>query len=76
MAKTTVDIDDRLLREVRALSHKNGLSIKETLERLIASGLSTIHQKPREKKLTWKMSPSAALVDIRDKDALYRAIEK
>lgn len=76
MAKTTVDIDDRLLREIKALSRKEGVSMKEALERLVATGLSSLKQKPREKKLAWKSSPSIALINIQDKDALYKALDK
>jgi predicted methyltransferase len=76
MAKTTVDIDDRLMKEIRALSRREGVSLKEALERLVTAGLRRGTPEPARKKFMWKSSSSPALVDIRDKDALYGALEK
>jgi len=74
MAKTTVEIDDRLMREVRALSRRENRTLKETLEFLISSGLRA-GKGGKKAALRWTTSDSQVLVDILDKDALYRAME-
>jgi hypothetical protein len=74
--RTTVALDNFLLRKVKTLSHKEGKSLKETIGELLLVGL-----KAKEKgsaasaKVRWHTQPMGAKFDIADKDLLHKALD-
>jgi hypothetical protein len=73
--RTTLDIDDPILREVKALHEKEGKSMGAVVSELLADALGrrrTAHKRP---SLRWTSRPMHALIDISDKDAVYAALD-
>ena len=74
--RTTVDIDDPILREVKKLHQKEGRSMGAVISELLAEALSRRRASPAARApFRWTARPMNALVDLADKDALYAALE-
>jgi hypothetical protein len=75
MARTTLDIDDPILRDLRELQKKERKSLGRLVSDLLARALA--RPKPRQpRSLTWIARPMNAKVDLTDKDALYAALDR
>lgn len=73
--RTTVDIDDPILREVKAIHEREGRSMGAVVSELLADALARRRQ-PRERPaFRWTSRPMKALVDLADKDAVYAALD-
>ena len=75
--RTTVDIDQPVLAELKRLQREHGKSLGRLISDLLARAL-------REQKtasaapppVRWISQPMGARVDLADKDALYAAMEQ
>lgn len=78
MARTTVDIDDPVLDDLRRLQRKQGKSLGRLISDLLSSALS--QQKntaPRKKTLQWiSRNMGEPLVDLDDKDAVQAVLDE
>jgi hypothetical protein len=73
--RTTLDIDDPILREVKAIHEKEGRSIGSIVSELLADALAR-RRSPRERRaFRWTARPMRALVDVSDKEAVYAALD-
>ena len=73
--RTTVDIDDPILREVKAIHKKQGRSMGAVVSELLADALAR-RRTPRGRPVfRWTARPMRALVDLSDKDAVYAALD-
>jgi hypothetical protein len=71
--KTTLNIDDAVMAELKREAAKQGRTMSEMVEtalRLLLRG-----RKKSEKALPLPAFSSDMLVDVSDRDALYRAME-
>lgn len=76
MARTTLDIDDSILQELRVLRERQGRSIGKIASQLLAESLAA-RAKPNEAApFVWHSQPMGARVDIADKDAVYAALDR
>ncbi len=73
--RTTVDIDDPILREVKAIHEKEGRSMGEVVSALLADALARRRASARRPAFRWTSRPMKALVDLADKDAVYAALD-
>ena len=73
--RTTVDIDDPILREVKALQEKEGRSMGAVVSELLADALARRRAVRTRPAFRWTSRPMKALVDLSDKDAVYAALE-
>jgi hypothetical protein len=74
--RTTLDIDDPILREVKAIHEKEGRSMGAVVSELLADALSRRRAaRTRPPAFRWTARPMNALVDLADKDALYAALD-
>lgn len=74
MARTTIDLDDSVLRAVKRIARDTGKSMGEVVSELLAAAIGK--RTPRDRpKLTWKSQPMRARVDLEDKDAVHRALD-
>ena len=73
--RTTVDIDDPILREVKALQEKEGRSMSAVVSELLADALARRRTAQPRSVFRWTSRPMKALVDLTDKDAVYAALE-
>jgi hypothetical protein len=74
MARTTVDIDGPVLRELKALQKKEKVSLGKLISRLLAQALS--RRKEPARKFKWVSRPMGELVDLADKEAVYAALDR
>ena len=73
--RTTVDIDDPILREVKAIHEKEGRSMGAVVSELLADALARRRSSRTRPAFRWSSRPMKALVDLSDKDALYAALD-
>jgi hypothetical protein len=73
--RTTVDIDDPILREVKAIHKKEGRSMGAIMSELLADALARRRAPRQRRAFRWTSRPMQALVDLSDKDAVYTALD-
>ena len=73
--RTTLDIDAPILREVKALQKKQGRSMGRIVTELLADALSRRRGRTPKQEFHWTSRPMRALVDLADKEAVYRALD-
>jgi hypothetical protein len=75
--RTTLDLADPVLKELKEVSMEEGESLGEVASRLLADALSVRARGRKSKtKLDWSSQPMRAKVDLADKDAVYRALDR
>lgn len=74
--RTTIDIDDPILREVRALHEAEGRSMGAIVSELLADALARRRAASRQQRtFRWTSRPMEARVDLTDKDAVYAVLD-
>jgi hypothetical protein len=74
--RTTIDLSDPVLRDLKRLREKEGGSLGALASRLLADALAARHRAPQPAaKLSWSSQAMRAKVDLGDKEAVYRAME-
>lgn len=69
--RTTVDIDDAILREVQALHEKEGRPMGAIMSELLADALARRKASSSARPMfRWTCRPMKALLDLADKDAV------
>jgi hypothetical protein len=76
MARTTVDIDGPVLRDVKALQKKEKTSLGKIISRLLAEALSRRGSAEPPPEFRWASRPMGELVDLSDKEAVYAALDR
>lgn len=76
MARTTVDIDGPVLREVKALQKKERASLGKIISRLLAEALSRRKGAQSAPRFKWVSRPMGELVDLTDKEAVHAAMDR
>lgn len=76
--RTTVDIDDPILKEVKRLQRREGKSLGRLMSDLLAQALaaSKASTPPRAPAFRWFAQPMRARVDLSDKQALLDAMDE
>ena len=76
MPRTTLDLDAKVLRDLKQLKRTNGRSIGQIASELLAGALRTRRETATpEAGLQWRSTRMGARVDLDDKEALARALE-
>jgi hypothetical protein len=69
--RTTIDIDDPILRDLKRIQQTEGQSLGRLVSDLLAQSLAARQAAPRTPTgFAWISQPMGARVDLRDKDAL------
>jgi len=76
MARTTVDIDGPVLRELKALQKREKVSLGKLISRLLAEALSRRKPDGPVPRFKWVSRPMGELVDLSDKEAVYAALDR
>jgi hypothetical protein len=76
MARTTIDIENPILMEVKNLQKKDGRSIGKIVSQLLSEALAQRKNKAKASRFTWHSRRMGALVDLSDKDALYKILDR
>jgi len=73
MPRTTLDLDAEVLRELKRIRELEGKSLGAVASELLARAL---HERGApERPFAWNVKAMGAKVDLRDSDAVYRAME-
>ena len=74
--RTTVDIDDPILRELKRLQEREGKSLGRLVSDLLAFALKQRASDPRrERSLDWTVRDMGARYDLADRDAVLDALD-
>ena len=76
MARTTVDIDTPILKDLKRLQKQQGKSLGRLMSDLLAESLAR-HRSSRTRAapFTWVSRTMQARVELSDKDALYAVLD-
>jgi hypothetical protein len=73
--RTTIDIDDPILREVKAIHEKEGRSMGAIVSELLAEALATRRPSRAKSPFRWTSRPMKAMVDLSDKEAIHAILD-
>jgi len=73
--RTTLDIDQPVLEELKALGHEEGRSLGQVASRLLAEAMAGRTRKPAQ-KFDWASRSMEARVDLADKDAVFAILDE
>ena len=73
--RTTIDIDDPILKEVRTLHEKEGRSMGAVISELLAEALARRRSSSARPSFRWTSRDMKALVDLSDKEAVHAALD-
>ena len=75
--RTTVDIDDPILRALKKLQRTEGKSLGRLISDLLAQALAQRDTKRRPTKMPrWTSKEMNARLDLTDKEAVYAALDR
>ena len=74
--RTTLDIDDPILRELKRLQASEGKSLGRLVSDLLARALKEHAAQAATAPPSWIARPMGARVNLSDKDAVYRALDR
>ena len=76
MPRTTLDLDAKVLRDLKRLKRASGRSIGQLASELLAGALRPDREGAApEAGFRWRSTRMSARLDLDDKDALARALE-
>jgi len=73
--RTTINIDDPILRELKELRKRRHESLGRIVSDLLARALSDKHAQVRERSVEWMTKPMGGRVDLADTAAMYDAMD-
>jgi hypothetical protein len=76
MARTTIDIDNPILNEIKNMQKKDGRSIGKIVSQLLTEALNRHKPPVKGHRLKWASRPMGALLDLSDKDTLYKILDR
>ncbi len=75
--RTTLDIDDPVLKEIKKLQKREGKSLGRLVSDLLALALGQHRGRPvAPVRFAWKSRTMGARVDLADREALYAVMEE
>jgi hypothetical protein len=76
MSRTTINIDDPILKEIKGLQKKEGRALGKIISQLLADALAQRKAPKENPKLQWISRPMHVLVDLSDKDEVYAILDR
>ena len=73
--RTTVDIDDPILKELKRMQRRVGKSLGRLISDLLAVSLANSRKPPKPPVFAWTTKPMAPRIDLADKHAVYDAMD-
>jgi hypothetical protein len=75
--RTTLDLESPILEELKRVQKEEGVSLGKLASRLLADALAFRNKKTkRPAGLVWNTGRMGALIDLSDKDAMYRILDQ
>ena len=76
MARTTINIDTPILKDLKRLQKREGKSLGRLVSDLLAEALARYRSGSLEdRELQWRSQRMNPLIDIADKEAVYAALD-
>ena len=76
MARTTIDIDTPILKDLKRLQRREQKSLGRLVSDLLADALARQRSAPpTDHDFRWSSQPMKPLIDIADKEAVYAALD-
>ena len=76
MARTTIDLDPAVLRELKRRGARDGKSMGQVASELLARAVADDRDLPAP-EFVWRSAPlGPALIDLEDKEAVRRALDR
>ncbi len=76
MARTTIDIDTPILKELKNLQKREHRSLGQLVSELLAEALVQRQHPKQAPSLSWVSRPMQARVDLADKEAVYAVLDE
>jgi hypothetical protein len=74
--RTTIDIDDPVLKDLKRLQKRQGKSLGRLVSDLLAQALANTRvEDEKVPPFSWVSRPMGALIDLQDKHALLDAMD-
>jgi len=73
--RTTLNIDDPVLREVKAIQEKEDRSMGAIVSELLAEALARRRSSRARPPFRWNAQDMKSLVDLSDKEVVYAALD-
>lgn len=73
--RTTLDIDDPVLREIRTIHEREGRSMGAVVSELLTDALARRRARRRPPAFHWSSRSMKARIDPADKEELYAALD-
>lgn len=75
--RTTIDLEMPVLEELKKAQQEEGVSLGKLASRLLADALAFRRKKTtKPPQFSWSTARMGALIDLGDKDAVYRALDQ
>ena len=74
--RTTIDIDEPILEEIKRLKKEQGRPMGRIVSDLLAQSLAGVRAENRPEPFHWQARPMRARVDLADLSAVYDAMER
>jgi len=74
MARTTIDLDPTVLRELKRRARREGKSLGRVASEVLSIALEGPGPEPEPAPLAWSARPMGARVDLEDAEAVRRAL--
>ena len=75
MARTTIDLDPTILRQLKARQRREGKTLGRLVSELLSAAMQSDDEPPPPALLAWSTRPMRALVDLDDPQAVRRALD-
>ena len=76
MARTTLDIDDPILRELKRLQRREHVSLGRLVSNLLADALARARRDVPRTPFVWHSQRMEAIVDLEDKAAIQAILDR
>lgn len=73
--RTTLDIDAPILKELRKIAKRRGVSMGRAVSEILGRALREEQDDGQRPEFVWRSAPLGAPFDYADKEAVYRALE-
>jgi len=72
--RTTLDIEDGVVKELRSIRKREGITLGALVSRLLAQAIAQRRRSPPRARLAWTSREMRPLLDLADKEAVYAAL--
>lgn len=76
MARTTIDIDSSVLRELKRLRRSEGKTLGQLVSELVAQALARRKAPAKQQAFKWILKDMGSRIDLRDKEALWKILDE